>query len=160
MQSPLALVSSAPEVRVLPALEASGLLPRFDAVVTGDDVYRGSPDPEGFLYAAQKIARPPLRCVVIGSSNQSIEAAHEVRAAHALRVHVRVLQQPAPAGRRASAGIRCRPAHPRADHPPSSPPPTLPPMQVGMKCVALAGRQPVYELSAADLVVRDLVRPL
>lgn len=25
-----------------------------------------------------------------------------------------------------------------------------------MKCVALAGRQPVYELSAADLVVRDL----
>ena len=27
-----------------------------------------------------------------------------------------------------------------------------------MKCVALAGRQPVYELSAADLVVRDLVR--
>lgn len=28
--------------------------------------------------------------------------------------------------------------------------------QVGMKCVALAGRQPVYELGAADLVVRDL----
>ncbi len=25
-----------------------------------------------------------------------------------------------------------------------------------MKCVALAGRQPVYELAAADLVVRDL----
>jgi hypothetical protein len=25
-----------------------------------------------------------------------------------------------------------------------------------MKCVALAGRQPVYELGAADLVVRDL----
>lgn len=29
-------------------------------------------------------------------------------------------------------------------------------VQVGMKCVALAGRHPVYELSAADLVVRDL----
>lgn len=29
-------------------------------------------------------------------------------------------------------------------------------LQVGMKCVALAGRQPVYELGAADLVVRDL----
>ena len=29
-------------------------------------------------------------------------------------------------------------------------------LQVGMKCVALAGRHPVYELSAADLVVRDL----
>lgn len=35
--------------------------------------------------------------------------------------------------------------------------PTLPLLpQVGMKCVALAGRQPVYELAAADLVVRDL----
>lgn len=64
---------------MLPALEAAGLLPRFDAVVTGDDVYRGTPDPEGYLYAAQKIARPPLRCVVIGASNLSIEAAHEVR---------------------------------------------------------------------------------
>ena len=27
-----------------------------------------------------------------------------------------------------------------------------------MKCVALAGRQPVYELAAADLVVRDLAQ--
>ncbi|EFN55532.1 hypothetical protein CHLNCDRAFT_23377, partial [Chlorella variabilis] len=103
-QAPLALVSSAPEQRVLPALEAAGLQGRFDAVVTADDVHRGQPDPEGYLYAAQKMQRPPLRCVVIGSSNLSIEAAHEV----------------------------------------------------GMKCVALAGRQPVYELGAADLVVRDL----
>lgn len=102
--SPLALVSSAPEQRVLPALEQAGLTSRFDAIVTADDVYRGKPDPEGYLYAAQKMQRPPLRCVVIGSSNLSIEAAHEV----------------------------------------------------GMKCVALAGRQPVYELGAADLVVRDL----
>jgi hypothetical protein len=31
-------------------------------------------------------------------------------------------------------------------------------LQVGMKCVALAGRHPVYELSAADLVVRDLAQ--
>lgn len=103
-QAPLALVSSAPEARVMPALETAGLVPRFDAIVTADDVYRGKPDPEGYLYAAQKIQRPPVRCVVIGNSNLSIEAAHEV----------------------------------------------------GMKCVALAGRQPVYELAAADLVVRDL----
>jgi beta-phosphoglucomutase-like phosphatase (HAD superfamily) len=38
---------------VLPVLEAAGLSSRFDAVVTADDVYRGKPDPEGFLYAAQ-----------------------------------------------------------------------------------------------------------
>lgn len=133
--SPLALVSSAPEARVLPALEQAGLSPRFDAIVTADDVYRGKPDPEGYLYAAQvrrsemhdsprlqawhglqrrtlpvgmppaclqpragrpalhppplrprcpaclkqKMQRPPVRCVVIGSTNLSIEAAHEVR---------------------------------------------------------------------------------
>lgn len=53
MQAPAALVSSAPEARVLPALEAAGLVPRFDAIVTADDVYRGKPDPEGYLYAAQ-----------------------------------------------------------------------------------------------------------
>lgn len=63
---------------MLPALSAAGLDGRFDAVVTADDVARGSPDPEGYLYAAQKMARPPVRCVVIGSSNLSIEAAHEV----------------------------------------------------------------------------------
>lgn len=53
LQAPLALVSSAPEARVMPALETAGLVPRFDAIVTADDVYRGKPDPEGYLYAAQ-----------------------------------------------------------------------------------------------------------
>lgn len=102
--TPVALVSSAPERRVLPVLEDAGLASHFDVVVTGDDVYRGRPDPEGYLYAAQRIGRPPLRCVVLGSSNLSVEASHEV----------------------------------------------------GMQCVAVAGTHPVYELTAADLVVRSL----
>ena len=102
--APIALVSSAPERRVESILEASGLAPRFEVVVSADDVYRGKPDPEGYLYAAQRIGRPPVRCVVVGTSNLSVEAAHEV----------------------------------------------------GMKCVAVAGRHPVYELTAADLVVRSL----
>jgi len=103
---PIALVSSAPEARVLSTLEQVGLASVFDAVLTADDVHRGKPDPEPYLYAAQAIGRPPLRCVVIGNSNLSIEASHEV----------------------------------------------------GMQCIALAGAggHPVYELSAADLVVRDL----
>ena len=104
--APVALVSSAPERRVDAILRDADhvLAPRFEVVVTGDDVYRGKPDPEGYLYAAQRIDRPPVRCVVVGSSNLSVEAAHEV----------------------------------------------------GMKCVAVAGRHPVYELTAADLVVRSL----
>ena len=42
----------------------------FDAIVTAEDVHRGRPDPECYLYAAQQIQRPPLRCVVVGNSNQ------------------------------------------------------------------------------------------
>lgn len=102
--APVALVSSAPESRVNSILNSSGLAPRFEAIISGDDVYRGKPDPEGYLYAAQRIGRPPIRCVVVGNSNLSIEAAHEV----------------------------------------------------GMQCVCIAGRHPVYELTAADLVVRSL----
>ena len=102
--APVALVSSAPERRVLASLEQAGLGERFEVVISADDVYRGRPDPEGYLYAAQRMGRPPLRCVVVGTSNLSVEAAHEV----------------------------------------------------GMQCVAVAGRHPVFELTAADLVVRSL----
>lgn len=101
---PVAVASTAPEVRVKAALEEVGLTSTFGAVVSGEDVYRGRPDPEAYLYAAQLIGRPPLRCVVIGNSNMSVEAAHEC----------------------------------------------------GMQCVVVANRQPVYELTAADMVVRQL----
>jgi HAD superfamily hydrolase (TIGR01509 family) len=80
LQIPVALATSEPEVRVLDALDQIGLRHRFDTIVTGDDVQRGRPDPEPYLYAAQRMERPTQRCVVIGNSNLSIEAAHEVRA--------------------------------------------------------------------------------
>lgn len=101
---PVALVSTAPEARVHRILSETGVANEFETVVCAEDVYRGRPDPEGFLYASQRISRPPARCVVVGNSNNSIEAAREV----------------------------------------------------GMQCVTVAGRTPVYELSAADLVVRQL----
>ena len=53
-----------------PALEATDLEHVFQSVVSGDDVYRGRPDPEAYLYAAQQLGRPSVRCVVIGNSNQ------------------------------------------------------------------------------------------
>ena len=40
-----------------PALEATGLEHVFQSVVSGDDVYRGRPDPEAYLYAAQQLGR-------------------------------------------------------------------------------------------------------
>ena len=69
-QVPAALATSAPEARVRAALQGGGLDELFVAVVTGEDVSRGRPDPEPYLLAAQQIGRPPVRCVIIGNSNQ------------------------------------------------------------------------------------------
>lgn len=70
VQVPAGIVSSAPEVRLKPALAATGLEHNFQTVVTADDVYRGRPDPEAYLFAAQQLGRPTVRCVVVGNSNQ------------------------------------------------------------------------------------------
>lgn len=73
----MALASSLPERRVRPALERLDLTRSFDAVVTAED--NGSPEVEMFyLAAAHQLQRPPLRCVVVGDSNRSVEAAHEL----------------------------------------------------------------------------------
>lgn len=85
-------------------LKRLGLEAYISEVVAADDVERCRPDPEAYAYAAQRIGRPAVRCIVVGASNQSFEAAHDC----------------------------------------------------GMQCVAVAGQGPLYELSAADLVVKQL----
>eukprot|EP00884_Botryococcus_braunii_P021129 jgi/Botrbrau1/76/Bobra.0022s0066.2 len=67
---PAALATSSPEARVMPALKQAGLEEKFVAIIAAEDVHRGRPDPEGYLYAAQKLERPPSRTVVVGNSNQ------------------------------------------------------------------------------------------
>lgn len=49
----------------------------FDAVITAED--SGAPEVEFYYsYASQALQRPPIRCVVLGSSNTSVEGAHEL----------------------------------------------------------------------------------
>mmetsp|Transcript_4819 Transcript_4819/g.17337 ORF Transcript_4819/g.17337 Transcript_4819/m.17337 type:complete len:410 (+) Transcript_4819:189-1418(+) len=84
---PRALISSSPQLvvdQLLDDLEAEDeisqvtpLRDMFDAIVVGEDMARGKPDPEGYFYASQLLGRIPARCVVIGSSNSSIEAAQD-----------------------------------------------------------------------------------
>ncbi|CAA7390907.1 unnamed protein product [Spirodela intermedia] len=101
---PIAVASTRPKKYLQAAIEAVGVEGSFDAIVTAEDVYRGKPDPEMFVYAAQLLNFIPERCIIFGNSNSTVEAAHDAR----------------------------------------------------MKCVAVASKHPVYELSAADLVVRRL----
>lgn len=101
---PMALASTRPRESLQEAIQAVGVQNSFDAIVTAEDVYRGKPDPEMFVYVAQLLSFIPERCIVFGNSNSTVEAAHDAR----------------------------------------------------MKCIAVASKHPVYELGAADLVVRRL----
>ncbi|XP_024381035.1 5-amino-6-(5-phospho-D-ribitylamino)uracil phosphatase, chloroplastic [Physcomitrium patens] len=101
---PIAVASTRPRKYLERAIEAVGMEGFFSVVLAAEDVYRGKPDPEMFMYAAERLGFIPERCIVFGNSNSSVEAAHD----------------------------GC------------------------MKCVAVAGKHPVYELSAGDLVVRRL----
>jgi HAD superfamily hydrolase (TIGR01509 family) len=101
---PVAMASTRPRKYLERAIEAIGMEGFFNVVIAAEDVYRGKPDPEMFLYAAEQLGFISERCIVFGNSNSSVEAAHDC----------------------------C------------------------MKCVAVSGKHPVYELGAADLVVRQL----
>ncbi|XP_023553275.1 5-amino-6-(5-phospho-D-ribitylamino)uracil phosphatase, chloroplastic-like [Cucurbita pepo subsp. pepo] len=101
---PMALVSTRPREALESAMGTIGIDGDFNVVIAAEDVHRGKPDPEMFVYAAQLLNFIPERCIVFGNSNQTVEAAHDAR----------------------------------------------------MKCVAVASKHPVYELAAADLVVRYL----
>lgn len=55
-------------------LASAGLRDRFDAIVTGDEVKNGKPDPEIFLTAAKKLGLPPEECVVCEDARSGIRA--------------------------------------------------------------------------------------
>ncbi|MFO0827429.1 MAG: HAD family phosphatase [Phycisphaerales bacterium] len=71
----IAIGSSAPIGNVDLAIERLGTRTRLDAVVTGNDVTRGKPDPECFLTAATRMGVAPNRCVVIEDAPAGIAAA-------------------------------------------------------------------------------------
>jgi beta-phosphoglucomutase len=71
----LAIGSSAPRENIVLVLEGLQWQGLFDAVVTGDEVTRGKPDPQVFLLAAERLQVPPPCCVVIEDASQGIAAA-------------------------------------------------------------------------------------
>ena len=72
---PQAVGSSAPPGNLDLLLTLTDTRRYFAAVVTGDDVRHGKPDPEVFLTAAAKLGADPARCVVFEDAVAGVQAA-------------------------------------------------------------------------------------
>ena len=69
-----AIVTSCPRRLADTLLERSGL-PRPHVIVSSDDVQRGKPAPDGYLFAAAQLNVEPSHCVAIEDSPQGVDAA-------------------------------------------------------------------------------------
>jgi HAD superfamily hydrolase (TIGR01509 family) len=72
---PAAVASSSPSRWVVPALERLGLASRFGAIVTGSDVARRKPAPDGYLEATRRLGADPRRSIAVEDSAPGIAAA-------------------------------------------------------------------------------------
>ena len=70
----IAVASSSGRDRILSNLRATGLERFFDAVVSGQQVERGKPEPDIFLLAAKEIGCPPEDCYVFEDSLNGVRA--------------------------------------------------------------------------------------
>ncbi len=71
----MAVATSASAGRSQSILKGMGLLARFDAVVTGDEVRMGKPDPSIYRLACQRINCPPNFAVAFEDAASGIRAA-------------------------------------------------------------------------------------
>src|SRR5215472_1990194 len=73
---PVCVASSSSPEQIRHKLQLTGLLPRFgENLFSAAMVARGKPAPDLFLYAAQRRARAPQRCLVVEDSPAGIDAA-------------------------------------------------------------------------------------
>jgi HAD superfamily hydrolase (TIGR01509 family) len=69
-------VASASPRRIIDAVLARvGLADCFQAIVSGDEVARGKPAPDGFLLAARRLGVAPEACLVVEDSRNGVLAA-------------------------------------------------------------------------------------
>ena len=72
----LAIASSSAPEQIRSNLALSGLGPYFDAVISGEEVQNGKPDPEIFLRAAAALGCAPGSCFVFEDSLSGVRAGH------------------------------------------------------------------------------------
>lgn len=70
-----AMVTSSDGVKMLKLeRDLPGLCSRFDTVITGEDVTRSKPDPQGYLMAAQRLGADPAKCIVVEDALHGMDA--------------------------------------------------------------------------------------
>jgi HAD superfamily hydrolase (TIGR01509 family) len=72
---PLGLASSSPSRLIAIALEASGLAPSFQAVVSTEEIGAGKPAPDVYLAVAGRLGVAPDHCAAIEDSTNGLRAA-------------------------------------------------------------------------------------
>ena len=70
----IGLASSSVGALVLPFLERCDLLSYFDAIVTGEQVQHGKPNPDIYLKAASNLGVEPAKCLVVEDALSGIQA--------------------------------------------------------------------------------------
>ena len=71
---PMAVATSSEAEYVEVTLRQAGLANRFDAMVTGDEIDRGKPEPDIYLETARKLGVLPSDCVALEDSEAGILA--------------------------------------------------------------------------------------
>ncbi len=71
----LGLVTGSARSVVDESLAPTGVAALFDAVVTGDQVARGKPDPEPYRIAAERLGLPPAECLAVENAPLGIRSA-------------------------------------------------------------------------------------
>ena len=72
---PMAVASSAGRANIEFVLDGLGIMSLFEAIVSGEDVRNGKPDPEVFQLAARRLGVDSKQCLVFEDSLAGIEAA-------------------------------------------------------------------------------------
>lgn len=72
----LAVATATPRERALYCLRKIGARDYFDAVICGDMIESGKPDPDIYLTAARELGLPPEQCAALEDSPNGIRAAH------------------------------------------------------------------------------------
>ena len=73
---PVGLATSTHRIRTDRRLELCGLGEYFSAVVTGDEVSKGKPDPEIYRTVCEKLFVSPKKCLAVEDSRNGILSAH------------------------------------------------------------------------------------